>query len=112
MLEKAEAPFRAKCDLLARVRVSSSQGGGSGDALEVLIMHMLPDNASKKTGVGSANGFHWLALQTLLWGGRAHCFHMGCWLQEAEASQQKFVRQRREFEELQAAHRALVRVAW
>lgn len=35
---------------------------------------------------------------------------MGCWLQEAEASQQKFVKQRREFEELQAAHRALVRV--
>ena len=68
MLEKAEAPFRAKCDLLARVRVSSSRGGGGRDALEVLIMHMLPDNASKKTGVGSADGFHWLALQTLLWG--------------------------------------------
>lgn len=72
MLEKAEAPFRAKCDLLARVRVARSRegGGGGDDALEALIMQLLPDDASKGTGLSSVNGSHCVqlhALQTLLW---------------------------------------------
>ena len=74
MMEKIEIPFRAKCDMLARVS-------------ETTLLLCIPLAQS----INRMAFFHTLSPQ------------------EAEAAQQNFVRQRREFEELQSAHKNLVR---
>ncbi len=67
-MEKVEAPYRIKCDQLAKV-ISGNDGSSTVHkrAVHPLLLH-----------------------------------------QEAESAQQNFVRQRRELEELQSAHRSLV----